>query len=179
MQKMIRESKTNVLLIQETKCSSWSDLMMDSIWDSNQFDWEVVNANRTAGGLLFSWNKHDFNFTVVERSSNSIWCKGTTKTNIIFNLVNIYALTNWMRKSTSGKALKRWWSQWMKNHYASWVILIASEERTIDQVVDTIIEIRSSSILSLKIMASLKYKAPTSHLRGLVQTAEKVNWIES
>lgn len=51
----IRESKANVICIQETKNSGWSDSLMNSIWDSENHDWIVVNSIGNAGGLLVSW----------------------------------------------------------------------------------------------------------------------------
>lgn len=45
IRKLSKESKANILMLQETKCSSWSDHFMNSIWDSNLYGWQVVNSN--------------------------------------------------------------------------------------------------------------------------------------
>lgn len=90
LKKLILESKADVVIIQETKCSTWSDQITDTIWDSNHISWEAVNSTGSSGGLLCIWNKKVVNFSITKSSMFWMWCKGAASEVSNFNLVNIY-----------------------------------------------------------------------------------------
>lgn len=90
VRKLVTESKSNILFFQETRCSVWSNQLMDSIWDSNLYDWEAVNSRGNSGGLLISWKKQVFNIVHVEKSHHWLWCKIKIHAGQMINLINIY-----------------------------------------------------------------------------------------
>lgn len=87
---MIRDSKANILFLQETKCEEWSHDMLEKLWDSDIHDWQAVDSIGASGGLLISWNKQLFNLSPVESSQYWLWCKGSTNSGDNFNIVNVY-----------------------------------------------------------------------------------------
>lgn len=90
IKKLIRDSKTNILFLQETKCYDWSNSLIDRIWDSINHDWIAVDSIGAAGGLLISWDKQILTLSKVDNTQHWLWCKGSTSLGESFNLVNIY-----------------------------------------------------------------------------------------
>lgn len=76
VRKLLRESRANILFIQETKSQTWSDKRLDPNWDSRNHGWLAVNSNGNAGGLLISWDKQFISISQVECSQQWLWCKG-------------------------------------------------------------------------------------------------------
>lgn len=68
VKKLLRDSRANILILQETKCHDWSDRVIDSIWDSSKYGWIVVNSIGAAGGLLLSCDNQFIHFSEVQRS---------------------------------------------------------------------------------------------------------------
>lgn len=99
IRKLVSQSKANILFLQETKCSSWSDLLMNSIWDSNIYEWEVVNSTGNSGGLLIFWKKSLLTVEQVTCSSCWIWCKGKVNGEYPVNLINVYGPHDPLEKS--------------------------------------------------------------------------------
>lgn len=75
VKRLLRDSRANILIFQETKCQDWSDRVLNSIWDSSNHGWITVNSVGAAGGLLLSWDKQFIHFLEVNRSQHWIWCK--------------------------------------------------------------------------------------------------------
>lgn len=90
VRKLLKESKANILFIQETKRGDWSDRGIDELWNFADHGWVVVNSIGAARGLLVSWDKQMFKLLVVESSKRWIWCKGELPSGIIINLINVY-----------------------------------------------------------------------------------------
>lgn len=100
---LIKESRTNILLLQETKCGIWSTELIDSIWDSNLSSWLSVNSIGNSGGLLVSWSKQIADFGIVQDSPFWLWCKGKLSSGLVINLVNIYGPHDHAEKIYFGK----------------------------------------------------------------------------
>lgn len=54
IRRLLRESKANVMFLQETKCQQWTDLSLNPIWDSTNHGWIAINSRGAAGGILIS-----------------------------------------------------------------------------------------------------------------------------
>ena len=89
VRKLIRESRANILLLQETKCSSWNDIWSDGFWQGNNNRYEVSEARGLSGGLISSWLTVDFQFSSVSKSRFWIWLRGK-QNGITVNIVNVY-----------------------------------------------------------------------------------------
>lgn len=90
VKRLLRDSRANILILQETKCHDWSDRVVDSFWDSSSHGWIAVNSLGTAGGLLISWDKQYISFSEVQRSHHWLWCKGDLPSGSSIYLVNVY-----------------------------------------------------------------------------------------
>lgn len=88
--KLQKESKSSVLLLQETKFSDWSDSEVDSLWSSNNVKWLAMNSSGSAGSLLLSWCSQALSFVFQKSSNHWIWAKGVSNLGHSFNLVNVY-----------------------------------------------------------------------------------------
>lgn len=90
IRRLIMESRANVLFLQETKSQNWSNLVLNSIWDSSNHDWISIDSRGAAGGLLISWDKNALQIIKVDGTPHWLWGKGYLPTGEIINLVNIY-----------------------------------------------------------------------------------------
>lgn len=55
---LVSKQRPNIILLQETKCQKWSDLMKDSIWPALEHDWmeaPLYRSLRRALNLLGSF----------------------------------------------------------------------------------------------------------------------------
>lgn len=59
-----------MVIIQETKMSSISDIDLNEIWGNIRFDWKSVNAERKNGGILISWQSEFFNMSKSKQGQN-------------------------------------------------------------------------------------------------------------
>lgn len=88
--KILFSNQANVLMLQETKCKSWSETMIESVWNLQDHIWVEVPAARLSGGLVISWERNLFSDYVVVKNKHWIWIRGTVN-DIVINLVNVYA----------------------------------------------------------------------------------------
>ena len=51
------EWKCDVVCLQETKIASMNRQLIHSLWSCPYVDWAVLEADRTAGGILLMWDK--------------------------------------------------------------------------------------------------------------------------
>ena len=51
------EWKCDVVCLQETKIASMNRQLVRSLWSCPYVDWAVLEADRTAGGILLMWDK--------------------------------------------------------------------------------------------------------------------------
>ena len=54
---LLREWKCDVVCLQETKIASMNRQLVCSLWGCPYVDWAVLEAERTAGGILLMWDK--------------------------------------------------------------------------------------------------------------------------
>ena len=54
---LLREWKCDVICLQETKIASMNRQLVCSLWSCPNVDWAVLEADRTAGGILLMWDK--------------------------------------------------------------------------------------------------------------------------
>lgn len=88
---LIKETNTNVLLIQESKCQDWSNNHLSFIWDSSFHSWIAVNAVGFSGGMLMSWDSGLLSLSEKFRSHHILWCRGMIKNhNKPINIANIH-----------------------------------------------------------------------------------------
>lgn len=88
----ILEHKTNVVYLQETKCSSWNALSIRKLCGNQDFDWVEVPAKGLSGGLLCMWNTIVYKMISVEKDDNWVWCKFQSLVDDkMFSVVNVYS----------------------------------------------------------------------------------------
>ena len=54
---LLWEWKCDVVCLQETKIASMNRQLVCSLWSYPYVDWAVLEADRTAGGILLMWDK--------------------------------------------------------------------------------------------------------------------------
>ena len=54
---LLREWKCDVVCLQETKIASMNRQLVCSLWSCPYVDWAILEADWTAGGILFMWDK--------------------------------------------------------------------------------------------------------------------------
>lgn len=90
VRRLLKQFRANVPFLQETKCQLWTDLMLNSIWDSTNHGWISIDSQGSAGILLISWDKQLMNIVKFDGSPQWLWCKGYLQTGKTINLINIY-----------------------------------------------------------------------------------------
>ncbi|KAK1347753.1 hypothetical protein POM88_055030 [Heracleum sosnowskyi] len=100
------KNQTNIICLQETKCSNWSQSMQNDIWDVADHGWAIQNSEGFSGGLLTSWDKDLFEEVGVKTNKNWLWISLRSKnTGVKFHCVNIYAPQEPREKREVWKAL--------------------------------------------------------------------------
>lgn len=87
---LVRETRANLVFLQESKCQSWSAEDLDKILDLKAFDCLAVNSTGLSGGLVTIWLKADLSLSFKGSSSNWFWSEGLSSDGIKFNLINVY-----------------------------------------------------------------------------------------
>ena len=54
---LLREWKCDVVCLQETKIASMNRQLVCSLWSCPYVDWAILEADWTAGGILFMWDR--------------------------------------------------------------------------------------------------------------------------
>lgn len=93
VKKLLMETKANVLLLQETKCSDWDAIWTDGFWRGEDNKWEDSQAEGQSGGLLSSWLSADFQAVTVHKDRFWIWLRGLHNGSFI-NIGNVYGPLN-------------------------------------------------------------------------------------
>lgn len=89
---LLKKCKPFMVLIQETKCSNWTDSLMDSIWSRKYHGWLTYPAEGLSGGLLLSWDSTLVTLLDHKCFKHWIWFMGKSCfNNEILNIINIYA----------------------------------------------------------------------------------------
>lgn len=52
--RVIKETKANVILLQESKCQDGKDLELGHIWNYRNYGWSAKNSIGASGGLITS-----------------------------------------------------------------------------------------------------------------------------
>lgn len=60
----LRKSNAQVILLQETKLDATKSKFIQCFANSLNYEWDVIHARDSAGGLITMWKPH--NFTVLE-----------------------------------------------------------------------------------------------------------------
>src|ERR1044072_4193126 len=60
IRKMVGDEAVDMLLLQEIKVSQVDSKLCYSIWGDNHFEWKVLPAVNTSGGVLCIWRKQAF-----------------------------------------------------------------------------------------------------------------------
>ncbi|KAJ9704109.1 hypothetical protein PVL29_005411 [Vitis rotundifolia] len=72
---IVRKQKVDLLCIQETKMQVMSEGVVRSLGSGIFLDWRVLNAIRSAGGILICWDKRSMEILEWEEGQFSISCK--------------------------------------------------------------------------------------------------------
>lgn len=70
----VRKWKAHVLCLQETKMNSLSGDIVKSLWGSRWVEWEIMEANGTAGGILLCWDSRWLAKVDVRKGLHSVSC---------------------------------------------------------------------------------------------------------
>lgn len=97
VKQVLFRNQANVLMLQETKCKSWSDAMRDSIWSLKNHLWVEVDAVGLSGGLVLSWESDLLTDVVVVKNQNWIWIRGLLNNKFV-NMVNVYGPISFEKK---------------------------------------------------------------------------------
>ncbi|XP_058762540.1 uncharacterized protein LOC131635919 [Vicia villosa] len=101
---LLASSKVDVCFIQETKLSSFNDVVARSFWGGIEVDWTVSHSEGASGGMANLWKKGSLNlnysFKALGYVGINVWWKSTC-----VNLVNIYAPCNAVARRDLWKSL--------------------------------------------------------------------------
>lgn len=56
---MVRQQKSDMLCIQETKMEGVDGRLCSMLWESNDFDWLAQNATERSGGMIIILKKKE------------------------------------------------------------------------------------------------------------------------
>lgn len=95
---MVLKEKPIIIIIQETKCSVFTEVYKESIWDGAH-EWVIVEAQGLALGLALSWDSRILTFVEEKANHNWIWVIWTlnnanNNASHYVNGINVYAPQN-------------------------------------------------------------------------------------
>ncbi|XP_028107655.1 uncharacterized protein LOC114306583 [Camellia sinensis] len=91
IKKLLFDRKINMVLLQETKLSSISEVEVRRLWHRDRFEYMSVEAEGRAGGLLCIWNPEVFYLSECCRNKKFILLSGTFHKSFECAILNIYA----------------------------------------------------------------------------------------
>ncbi|KAL7613546.1 hypothetical protein Lser_V15G09274 [Lactuca serriola] len=120
-ERLKRQHKATFIGLQETQISNSSKIDVIGCWDSNEFDYESVDASGRSGGIISIWDTAVFQRTDVIKNRHYLVVSGKymgSPENAILNIVNIYGPQSILEK-------KKIWAELLNiiNHKAGmWVV---------------------------------------------------------
>nr|KAJ0191688.1 hypothetical protein LSAT_V11C800406980 [Lactuca sativa] len=93
VRRLKKQHKANFIGLQETQISTSSRIDVNGCWDSNEFDYESVDASGRSGGIISIWDISVFQRTDVIKNRHYLVVSGKytgSPENVILNIVNIY-----------------------------------------------------------------------------------------
>ncbi|KAL4379135.1 hypothetical protein GQ457_02G017150 [Hibiscus cannabinus] len=73
---IVRNQRIDLILLQETKKETFSEVDIGKIWVDDQFDFQFSGATGKSGGLLVLWDISKFDLVLVQAEPNFILLKG-------------------------------------------------------------------------------------------------------
>lgn len=93
VRRLKKQHKANFIGLQETQISTSSRIDVNGCWDSNEFDYESVDASGRSGGIISIWDISVFQRTDVIKNRHYLVVSGKytgSPENVILNILNIY-----------------------------------------------------------------------------------------
>ncbi|KAK9018451.1 hypothetical protein V6N11_001426 [Hibiscus sabdariffa] len=88
---LVRSYNLEILLLQETMKTAWSEEEVRKLWSDDEFEFEWVEADGKSGGLLTVWDSNCFVKTTVFKKKIFLSITGIWKAkDVRINLVNMY-----------------------------------------------------------------------------------------
>ncbi|XP_028105225.1 uncharacterized protein LOC114304243 [Camellia sinensis] len=98
IRKLLYDRAVDLVLLQETKQSSITTLLVKSLWPRGKLEFMTVDAAGLSGGLICIWDPEVFHLSDCCCSRNFILLSGKVHNSFDCVVVNIYALNDVIRR---------------------------------------------------------------------------------
>ncbi|KAJ0555890.1 putative AP endonuclease 1, Endonuclease/exonuclease/phosphatase superfamily [Helianthus annuus] len=106
--KLTREHKISFLCMQETQTSNLDPVTVGRFWGKVDMEWDFVDARGRSGGIVSAWDPGIFSKQGEIKNESFLVVTGRIAgSDIILNIVNVYAPCDVMRRRELWDELKR------------------------------------------------------------------------
>ncbi|XP_022013758.1 uncharacterized protein LOC110913221 [Helianthus annuus] len=108
LSRLVKEQKASFLCIQETQISDIDAVIVGRYWGQVDMEWVSVDARGRSGGLVSAWDPGAFSKRSVIKNESFLAVTGRIfGTEVVLNIVNVYALCETTRRRILWEELKR------------------------------------------------------------------------